>query len=46
MFEATQLAYQAYFFDNSKEPKLFADFKLIKGKKNGIESLKKGSRLV
>jgi len=34
MFEASQLAYQAYFFDNSKEqPKLFAHFKLIKGKK-------------
>lgn len=34
MFEAAQLAYQAYFFDNSKDqPKLFAHFKLIRKKK-------------
>lgn len=34
MFEASQLAYQAYFFDNSGEqPKLFAHFKSLKGKK-------------
>lgn len=34
MFEASQLAYQVYFFDNSKDqPKLFAHFKNINGKK-------------
>ena len=37
LFDAAQLSYQAYFFDNStdgKEPaKWFAHFKLIKGKK-------------
>lgn len=34
MFEASQLAYQAYFFDNSGEqPKLFAHFKNLRGKK-------------
>ncbi len=34
MFAASQLAYQTYFFDNSAEqPRLFAHFKIIKGKK-------------
>lgn len=34
MFDAAQLAYQAYFFDNSKEqPQLFAHFKAIKKEK-------------
>ena len=34
MFDAAQLAHQAYFFDNSKEqPQLFAHFKAIKKEK-------------
>ncbi len=37
MFEAAQVAYQAYFFDNSKDGeafRLFAHFKNLKGEKN------------
>lgn len=42
MFDAAQLAYQTYFFDNSKEqPKLFAHFKMIKKKKKWGEILGK-----
>jgi predicted ABC-type ATPase len=35
VYEASQLAYQAFFFDNSKsQPELFAHFKMSRGKKN------------
>ncbi len=35
MHDAAQLAYSAYFFDNSgEEPKLFAHFKVVRGVKN------------
>lgn len=34
LYEAAQLAYQAYFFDNSEgKPRLIAHFKLVEGKK-------------
>jgi predicted ABC-type ATPase len=36
LFDASQIAYQAFFFDNSgenKEPVMFANFKVIKGQK-------------
>ncbi|MBK9642030.1 MAG: hypothetical protein IPO72_12320 [Saprospiraceae bacterium] len=40
MYKASQLAYQAFFFDNSKESapfELVAHFKIIRNKKNGIK---------
>lgn len=38
LYEASQLAYQTFFFDNSKsQPSLFAHFKLVGGKKKWDE---------
>lgn len=44
LYEAAQLAYQAYFFDNSEDGsglKMFAHFKMIKGEKQWDAILKK-----
>jgi len=42
MFDAAQIAYQVFFFDNSgEEPKLFAHFKLTKTGKKKWDKIKK-----